>query len=119
VGKSAEIDQESGSKTPKVEVTIKIINSDELIKSGYEGKANIIIDMSENTLVLRNESLKRDAEGKTYLYVLKNNTVEKKYVEAGLSDGYLTEVSGVSEGDKVVINPPEELIDGDSVKLKN
>lgn len=119
VGKSAEIDQESGSKTPKVEITIKITNSDNFMKSGYEGKANIIIDINENSLLLRNESIKRDADGKTYLFVLKNNTVEKKYVVTGLSDGYLTEVSGISEGEKVILNPPEELIDGDSVKLKN
>lgn len=119
VGKTAEIDQESGSKTPKVEITIKITNSDNFIKSGYEGKANIIIDISENSLLLKNESLKRDADGKMYLFVLKNNTVEKKYVVTGLSDGYLTDVSGISEGEKVILNPPEELIDGDSVKLKN
>lgn len=119
VGKTAEIDKESGSKTPKVEITIKITNSDNFIKSGYEGKANIIIDISENSLLLKNESLKRDADGKMYLFVLKNNTVEKKYVVTGLSDGYLTDVSGISEGEKVILNPPEELIDGDSVKLKN
>ncbi len=119
VGKTAEIDQESGSKTPKVEITIKITNSDNFIKSGYEGKANIIIDISENSLLLKNESLKRGADGKMYLFVLKNNTVKKKNVVTGLSDGYLTEVSGISEGEKVILNPPEELIDGDSVKLKN
>jgi HlyD family secretion protein len=119
VGKTAVIDTDSGSKTPKVEITIKITNSDNFIKSGYEGKANIIIDISDNALLLKNESLKRDADGKIYLFVLKSNTVEKKYVEAGLSDGYLTEVVGVSEGEKVILSPPEELIDGDSVKLKN
>lgn len=119
VGRSAEIDQESSSKTPKVEITIRITNSDNFIKSGYEGKANIIIDISENSLLLKNESLKRDVDGKTYLFVLNNNTVEKRYVVTGLSDGYLTEVSGISEGEKVILNPPEELIDGDSVKLKN
>lgn len=119
VGKTAEIDKDSGSKTPKVEITIKITNSDNFIKSGYEGKANIIIDISDNSLLLKNESLKRDVDGKMYLFVLKNNTVEKKYVVTGLSDGYLTEVSGIPEGEKVILNPPEELIDGDSVKLKN
>jgi HlyD family secretion protein len=119
VGKTAEIDQNSGSKTPKVEITIKITNSDNFIKSGYEGKANIIIDISENALLLKNESLKRDSDGKMYLFVLKNGIVEKKFVATGLSDGYLTEVSGISEGEKVILSPPEELIDGDSVKLKN
>lgn len=118
VGKTAEIDTESGSKTPKVEITIKITNSDNFIKSGYEGKANIIIDISENTLLLKNESLKRDSDGKVYLYVLKNNIVEKKYVEAGLSDGYLTEVSGVSEDEIVILSPPEELLEGDVVKIQ-
>lgn len=119
VGKTAEIDQESGSKTPKVEITIKITNSDNFIKSGYEGKANIIIDINDNALLLKNESLKRDNNGKMYLFVLKNGIVEKKYVATGLSDGYLTEVSGISEGEKVILSPPEELNDGDSVKLKN
>jgi len=120
IGKTAQIDEESGSKTPKVEVKIKIINPDDLLKSGFEGDASVQIDKNENVLVIKSEAVKKDDENKQYLYVLKNGVATKTYVETGLSDDYYFSVlSGIKENDLVILNPPMELTDGMSVKMLN
>lgn len=120
VGKTAQIDEASGSKTPKVEVKIKITNPDDLLKSGFEGDASVQIDQNENVLVIKSEAIKKDDENKQYLYVLKNGIANKTYVETGLSDDYYVSVlSGIKENDLVILNPPMELTDGMKVKILN
>lgn len=118
ISKAAQQDQQSGSKTPKVEVKISLTNPDNLIISGFNAESNITIDSLENVLAIKNECIKTDKENKTYVYLIENNTAIIKYVEIGLSDGYKTQIkSGLNENDKVVINPPIELTDGQKVNV--
>ena len=60
VGKTAQIDETSGSKTPKVEVKIKITKPDDLLKSGFEGDASVHIDKNEKVLIIKRERIKKD-----------------------------------------------------------
>ncbi len=111
VSKLAETDK-NGSTVPKVEIKIEILNADENLSFGYEGEAEIIIDSKEDVLVVKNEAIKKE-DDKNYVYLLQNNQAKLVYVEMGLSDGYLINIlSGVNEGDEVIVNPPVSLIDG-------
>lgn len=115
ISKVASTDK-STSTTPKVEVRIEITNPDENITFGYEGEARIIIESKDDVLVVKNESVKKENE-KEYVYLLKDDVVEKTFVETGLTDGYLIQIkSGIQENDVVIINPPFDLIDGMKVK---
>ncbi|MDF2675943.1 MAG: HlyD family efflux transporter periplasmic adaptor subunit [Bacillota bacterium] len=117
VGKVAVIDSSSGSKTPKVEVKIKINNPDNLLSSGFDAEAEVEIDSLNNALVIKNESIKNDESNKNYVYIMENGAAKKIIIETGLTDGFSTNVlSGINENDKVVINPPQELFDGVLVK---
>ena len=118
VGKIAEIDEVSGSKTPKVEVKINVDNSNNMLKSGYEGEAVLEVDNMDNVVIVKNECIKKDDENNQYLYVLENGNAKKTFVETGLSDGYNVVVtSGIDENDYVIINPPIDLNDGMTVKI--
>lgn len=115
ISKTAEIEN-SGSMLPKVEIKIEIINPDEFITFGYEGEAKIIIDEKEDALIIKNESVKMEGERK-FVYVLDGNIAKKKYVETGLTDGYLINIeNGINENDVVIVNPPFNLFDGINVK---
>lgn len=117
IGKIAVIDSTSGSKTPKVEVEIKILNSNKSLASGYDGDAIVEIDSKENVLLVKSESIKKDIENKKYLFVVENGAAKKIYVETGLADGYNTAVlTGINEKDIVILNPPTELVDGMNVE---
>ncbi len=58
----------------------------------------------------------RDEGGATAIFLLRGDTVERRAVALGLEDGDDLEVlSGVTPGDRVVVEPPPELADGDRV----
>ncbi|MEO5896586.1 MAG: efflux RND transporter periplasmic adaptor subunit [Vicinamibacterales bacterium] len=61
----------------------------------------------------------RTVDGKTVVFVLREDRVERRAVRAGLEDGNDIEVlSGLSAGERVVIEGPATLKDGDRVTIK-
>jgi RND family efflux transporter MFP subunit len=67
--------------------------------------------VSKNALVTRKD--------RTVAFVLKNNQAKEVSVTPGPALGDLVEiVAGLEEGDRVVLNPPDSLGDGDRVKVR-
>ncbi len=67
--------------------------------------------ISKNALVTR--------EGCTFAFVLKGSQVKEIPVTLGPALGELVEIiTGLKEGERVVLNPPPSLSNGDRVKLK-
>jgi RND family efflux transporter MFP subunit len=63
------------------------------------------------------KSAVRNAEGTTYVFVVRGDRVERRAVKVGSVQGNQIEVfSGVSAGDRVVVEGPETLADGARVK---
>lgn len=118
--RSASIDQSSGSSTPKVEITIDVLNEDNSFVSGFDADAVVETGLVENAMSLNNEAIKKDDEDNYFVYLVdSNNKAKKTIVEVGLSDGYKTQIiSGLKLMDKVVSNPPMELKDGSDIKIK-
>ncbi|HLZ10012.1 MAG TPA: efflux RND transporter periplasmic adaptor subunit, partial [Chloroflexota bacterium] len=53
--------------------------------------------------------------GKFYVYVVDNNVAKLTAVLVGLTDGKLTEVSGVPAGASIIVLGQDQLADGDKV----
>lgn len=115
--------KQSGSsmdEEQKINIKITIDNSDKKVKPGYEADLEIILDERKSSLAVGFDSIRQDKkEGKKYLYVVdKNNVVKKKEINIGLETEYDVQVlSGLKEGEKYVVNPPENLKDGEKVKI--
>jgi RND family efflux transporter MFP subunit len=61
----------------------------------------------------------RTLDGRTVVFVLKQDRVERRAVRAGSEDGDQIELlSGVSAGEQVVVEGPPDLKDGDKVKIR-
>jgi RND family efflux transporter MFP subunit len=61
----------------------------------------------------------RTEDDRSIVFVVRENTVERRAVRTGLEQGDLVEVlSGVSAGEQVVINPPATLKDGDRIRIE-
>lgn len=58
---------------------------------------------------------KRD--GRSYVYLLKGDTVAETLIETVDSQGDLIEVRGVKAGDKIALKPLEKLADGSKIKI--
>jgi HlyD family secretion protein len=61
----------------------------------------------------------RTADGKSIVFVMKDDRVERRAVSVGLETGGQVElVSGVAAGERVVVEGPQTLKDGDKVKVQ-
>jgi len=61
----------------------------------------------------------RTADGRSVVFVVKDDRVERRAISVGLENGDQVEViSGVSAGERVVIEAPQTLKDGDKVKVQ-
>lgn len=107
-----------GNQEFKINVKLTINDSDDKIRAGYEGDAEIVLNEKNSSLSIGFDGIKEDrAKKEKYVYVMDgNNKVSKKYIKNGLETEYDVEVlEGLKEGDKYVINPPENLKEGDIV----
>lgn len=104
----------------KLNIKVSVDKADNKVKSGYEADLEIILDERKASLAVGFDSIRQDKKGgKKYLYVLdKDNVVKKKEINVGLETEYDVQVlSGLKEGEKYVVNPPENLKDGERVKI--
>ena len=61
----------------------------------------------------------RTADGRSIVFVVKDGRVERRAISVGLENGDQMEViSGVSAGERVVVDAPATLKDGDKVKVQ-
>jgi RND family efflux transporter MFP subunit len=61
----------------------------------------------------------RSSDGKSIVFVLREDRVERRAVTVGTASGDQTEVlAGVSAGERVVVDGPQTLKDGDKVKVQ-
>ena len=86
---------------------------------GFPIEARIRVAEATATMIVPSEALKKEL-GKYYVYVYgEANTLRKVFIEAGIqSESYAQVVSGLQFGDKVVLNPSNNLADGMIVREK-
>jgi HlyD family secretion protein len=81
----------------------------------YRVEVRVAVWHAEDVLVVPSGALFREGNAwKTFVY--QNNTARLTALEAGHSDGHLTEVlAGLKPGDKVLLHPPDNVRDGTAV----
>ena len=61
----------------------------------------------------------RSSDGQSIVFVVKDDRLERRAVRTGDASGDRVEVlSGVSAGERVVVDGPQTLKDGDKVKVQ-
>lgn len=79
------------------------------LRAGYSASAYLSVRERKNVLILP-ERLVLFENGKKYAEFREKETIEKKEIETGLSDGLNVEIlKGLGEGEEVVERPPREI----------
>ncbi|MDI6792185.1 MAG: efflux RND transporter periplasmic adaptor subunit [bacterium] len=100
------------------EVTIFLEPANIDIRSEMLADVNIISSQKTDVLKVPHETIV-DVDDETFLFVIKDNKAIKRKVVLGLKNPNEAEVlSGVKEGEEVVLNPPLDLKDGAVLKIK-
>ena len=101
----------------KIEVEIKISNPDYLMKPGMFPRIRLLVQR-DNTLLVPEEAV-MEREGEKQVFVVRDDIVHLQKISTGLERGELVEVlSGLKEGEAVVISGQSNLEDGDKVVAK-
>lgn len=99
-------------------VEVELKNPDHLIKPGMFASAKLVLSAQDGVISLPiNAVVSKNDE--TYVFVLQDdNTVKKVSVQTGMTNDESIEiVSGLAEGDQVVIRGQDYLVDGSTVEV--
>lgn len=98
-----------------VPLVIEVDSPSELLP-GTNADLNITTGLEESALAVPFESL-LDTDDGYQVFVIEDGIARLRQVTIGISDeSYVQIVSGVQEGETVILNPPEEVEDGAVVK---
>lgn len=105
--------------TRTFEVEVRIANATEKLKPGMFARVSIDLGTQQNVVVPDRAVVKQTGSGNKYVYVLNGNTVSYKRVDLGqrLDNAYEL-LSGIEDGDTVVITGQTRLADGVKVEVK-
>jgi HlyD family secretion protein len=108
------------STTQQYTVKIKLDNSNGDLKPGMFAKISLPDESKKDVIAVPNQAI-RIENGVSYLYIVKNNKVQKISVDTGISNGTLTEVisSKIKVGDNIIDQGQTFLNNGDAVKIIN
>ncbi|MDW8802205.1 HlyD family efflux transporter periplasmic adaptor subunit [Clostridium sp. A1-XYC3] len=118
IGEMAQAKTNGANQEYKVNIKVTMDNPDDKVKAGYEADSEIVINEKDNVLTIGFDGIKDEkSTGKKYVYVVnKENKIEKKYIKTGIETEYDVEIKdGLKEGDRYIVNPSENLHEGDVV----
>lgn len=92
------------------DVTIELIDADELVRPGMTAAVTITVRQLEDVLLVPNRAV-RLVEGQRMVYVLRGGELEQVEITLGATSDLVSEVidGGLVAGDTIVLNPPSFL----------
>ena len=112
-GKVSAVDNQIDTTTGTVKVRAQFDNTDNALFPSQFVNARLLVETLENVVTVPTAAIQRGAPG-TYVYAIDaDSTVSVRQIKTGVVDGNLTEVkSGLTPGDRVVIDGTDRLRDG-------
>jgi RND family efflux transporter MFP subunit len=106
-------------QTRTMETEIDCENRDGRLMPGMYTESEISLHQAANALTLPLEAVVRNGDDATVLEVNPKNIIEERHIKLGLEDNSRVEVlSGLSEGDRVIIGNRSEFRSGQRVQPK-
>jgi membrane fusion protein, multidrug efflux system len=118
VGKVSAIDNQIDTTTGTVKVRAQFDNENNALFPNQFVNVRLLVKTLQNAVTVPTSAIQRGAPG-TYVYVINaDNTVSVRQVSTGPVDGNVTAVnSGLSAGERVVIDGTDRLRDGVKVTV--
>lgn len=119
VGKVVQVDMAMNMKTRAFRALVEFDNPENVMKAGTTVEINITTSVKSGTIVLKRKNITEEKDsGKSYVYVVKNEKAEKRYVTIGKQQGLDVEIlSGLNPGDRLVTEGQLLLENGAKVNV--
>jgi RND family efflux transporter MFP subunit len=110
---AASLDQQ----TRTMETEIDFENRDGRLLPGMYTETKLVLQGKKNVLTVPLEAVSRNGSDATVLALDAQNAIEEKHITLGMEDGTLVEIlSGMSEGERVVVGNRSQFRTGDRVQ---
>lgn len=107
---------ELGISQKRVTVEIQLDKAVPELKAGYEVTAKLVVRQIDNALLIDKKAL-FEHQGQDAVFAVENGKAVLKVVEKGIENETQVEVlSGLSEGNTVILSPDETLSEGQAVQ---
>jgi len=104
-------------KTKSYLVEVKVDNPGQVLKQGMFAEVHIVTDRSEGVLTVPVDALVARSGG-SVVFTVRDGQARENQVRTGISDGKVVEIiSGVQEGDQVIVLGQQGLVDGARVAV--
>jgi HlyD family secretion protein len=101
-----------------VQAKVQLDQSDPALKPGFSVSLTVITSSKPNVLQMPQEAVFTQDKLK-YVYIVNQGTLSQKQVTTGISGDINVEIlSGINEGDQVVLNPSKNLREGLKVRVE-
>ncbi|MCK4979755.1 MAG: efflux RND transporter periplasmic adaptor subunit, partial [Candidatus Delongbacteria bacterium] len=102
------------SGTFSIEITIN--NDSNLLKHNQFARISLITQSSSNTIVIPQKSVLKSS----YVFVAANGIAEKRKITLGIGNEYEIEImTGIAEGEEVIVSGNIGLQAGDKIEIRN
>jgi multidrug efflux pump subunit AcrA (membrane-fusion protein) len=102
-------------KTNAYEVNLQLPNKDVTLMPGMKVKIQLTDEKDQMGLTVPSYSIVKEGE-EDYVFVLAGDSVEKRKVQLGrVNEPFQEVISGVKEGDRVVVSSPNQLKDKEKI----
>lgn len=116
VGDISRVAQQNEKGAPIITCEVNIDNPDDDIFLGVEAKASILTGSEKDVLTVPVEAVNTGKDS-TFCYVLEDGVVARRDITAGISSDTETEIQGgLEEGDLVIPQLPEGMMEGSEAK---
>lgn len=119
INSAAEIITSGQSKETVVGVKVDLMDKPEALKPNFSVQLEIVTAKADNVLTVPYEAIYQDVDKQYYVFVVgADSTVKKVHITKGIQGDVSVEIKGegIKKGDSVVLNPTQDLQDGDKVK---
>lgn len=116
VSQKAFINQKSQSQQVEIPIRIAVDTEQTGLLPGFTVDVKIITVPEKDRLVIPYEAMV-EKDGHSYVFIAQEKQAKRIPIKTGLKGDLKIEViSGLKKGDTVILNPPEDLKDGQAVK---
>ncbi len=109
-GKVSNISTAKDVATGMYKVIVEVDGDNSVLKDGMIADVSLAIDETAEALVIPTEAVLEDDNGKKYVYIAKDSSAVRTDISTGITtDEYTEVISGIKEGDKVVVSGKEYI----------
>lgn len=117
IGPAAKTTASATGTESTLPVEIDIVDKPDGLKIDFDTDVDVLLGQVNNVIKVPAESLRTDKNDRNYLYVISGGKAVEKEVKLGLQSDMEAQVTeGLSNGDKVILNPSSSVKDGVTVK---